>query len=209
MGRLSKKSIRTLMMWFVTFSSGAVMAIEEPSYTVESKTDLYEVRNYGPTLVAETTVTGDFDEAGNQAFKILADFIFGNNKSKSKIEMTAPVAQAKSEKIEMTIPVNLTKGENGFLMQFTMPAKFNLQTIPQPNDDRVKLREVSGRKVAVFRYSGSWSEKRYKSKLAEFAAGLTKDGVQTRGEPVFARFNSPFQIWFLRRNEIWLEVVPQ
>jgi effector-binding domain-containing protein len=206
-----KNSNAHLTLWltilFITLYSGVSMAIEEPKYTVDSKNKHYEIRNYEPTLVAETTINADFDDAGNKAFKILADYIFGNNTSKAKIDMTAPVSQVQSEKIEMTAPVNLSKGTNGFLVQFTMPAKFNLQTLPKPNDDRVKIRELPKRKVAVFSYSGSWSEKRYKTKLAEFISELEKNNVKTMGEPTFARFNSPFQLWFLRRNEIWLEVV--
>lgn len=196
-----------IVFLFAMFSLGVVMAIEEPKYTVETQKDLYEIRNYTETLVAETVIDASFDKAGNQAFKILADYIFGNNTSQTKIEMTAPVSQVKSEKIEMTAPVNLSKAEKGFLVQFTMPAKFNMQTIPQPNDKRVQIRSIPKRKVAVFRYSGSWSEQRYKEKLAQFMSALQKDNIKTIGEPIFARFNSPFQLWFLRRNEIWLEVV--
>ncbi|MBY0383536.1 heme-binding protein [bacterium] len=184
------------------------MAIEEPKYTVESKKELYEIRSYGETLVAETVIDASFDEAGNKAFKILADYIFGNNTTQTKIEMTAPVSQAKSEKIEMTAPVNLSKGEKGFLVQFTMPAKYDMQTIPQPNDKRVQIRQIPKRKIAVYKYSGFWSEERYKEKLSELVAALAIDNIKTIGEPIFARFNSPFQLWFLRRNEIWLEVVP-
>ena len=184
------------------------MAIEEPSYTVDKKTDLFEIRNYASTIVAETTVKSDFDEAGNKAFRILADYIFGNNTSKEKIAMTAPVAQAKSEKIAMTAPVSLSESEKGYLVQFTMPSKFSLETLPKPNDDRVNLREIPSRKIAVFGYSGSWSEERFKNKLAKFTYALEKDNIKTIGKPTFARFNSPFQLWFLRRNEIWIEVAP-
>lgn len=182
------------------------MAIEEPKFTIETKKDLYEIRNYEATLVAETTIDANFDQAGNQAFRILADYIFGNNTAQTKIEMTAPVSQVKSEKIEMTAPVNLSKSAKGYLVQFTMPAKYNLQTIPQPNDKRVQIRQIPQRKVAVYRYSGSWSEDRYKEKLAEFVSALQKDNIKITGEPIFARFNSPFQLWFLRRNEIWIEI---
>ncbi len=206
MHRSSTISIYGTIVWSMLLYAGAAMAIEEPKFTVEAKNNLYEIRNYESTLVAETIIDASFDEAGNRAFRILADYIFGNNTSQEKIEMTAPVAQVKSEKIAMTAPVNLTKGAKGYLVQFTMPAKFNLQNLPKPNDDRVKIREVPKRKVAVFSYSGSWSEDRYKTKLAEFTAALEKNNIKTEGEPTFARFDSPFRLWFLRRNEIWLEV---
>lgn len=207
MNKFFNISFHKIIIVLLTFYSGAVLAIEEPKYTLETKNGIYEIRSYASTLVAETVIDAGFDDAGNKAFKILADFIFGNNTAQTKIEMTAPVAQAKSEKIEMTAPVNLSKASNGYLVQFTMPEKYTLSTLPQPNDKRVQIREIPQRKIAVYGYSGSWSETRYKSKLAEFIAALEKDGVKTTGEPTFARFNSPFQLWFLRRNEIWLEVV--
>lgn len=183
------------------------MAISEPKYTVESITDKYEIRYYAATIVAETVVEADFDQAGNKAFRILADYIFGNNKTKTKIDMTAPVAQLPaSEKIAMTAPVSQSKDKRGYLIQFTMPDNYTLETLPTPNDSRVNLRLIGPRAVAVYKYSGSWSEDRYKAKLSDFTAELLKNNMKTTGEPIFARFNSPFQLWFLRRNEIWLEV---
>jgi hypothetical protein len=181
------------------------MAIEEPKFSVETKASDYEVRKYGVTLVAETKIEGDFESAGNKAFRILADYIFGNNTTQTKIEMTTPVAQ-QSEKIAMTAPVTLAKDTAGYLVQFTMPEKYNMQTIPKPMDGRVVLRESPARKVAVYTYSGSWSEERYNEKLKSFLASLETNSVKTIGNPIFARFNSPFQLWFLRRNEIWIEV---
>lgn len=189
------------------------MATEEPIFVLESKAAHYEIRKYAATLVAETQIDAKFDEAGNKAFRILANYIFGDNKSKTKIAMTAPVTQQSeqtvSEKIAMTAPVNQIKNENGFLIQFTMPEKFTMATLPVPNDPRVKIREIPARRVAVYKYSGGWSESRYKTKLANLRAELQKDGLQTVGEPVFARYNPPFQLWFLRRNEIWLNLAPQ
>ena len=186
---------------------GVAMATEEPKFAVEIKKDEYEIRKYGATLVAETEVEAEFDDAGNRAFRILADYIFGKNKTKTKIDMTAPVSQtSKSEKIEMTAPVSLSKAERGFRVQFTMPSSFTMATLPEPIDPRVQLREIPERRVAVLRYSGSWSQTRYEGKLKTLKEALAADGVKTIGEPIFARFNSPFQIWFLRRNEIWIEV---
>lgn len=183
------------------------MAVSEPKFTIKSKSDKYEIRIYEPTIVVETVVEANFDEAGNKAFRILADFIFGNNVSQTKIDMTAPVTlQPVSEKIEMTVPVSQIKAQGGYIIQFTMPDRFNMETLPKPNDSRVTIRSIPQRTIAVYSYSGSWSEDKYKSKLAEFTSELLKDNVNITGEPVFARFNSPLQFWFLRRNEIWYEV---
>ncbi len=184
------------------------MAVSEPPFKIESKNKNYEIRLYGETIVAETVVEADFDEAGNKAFRILAGYIFGDNQAKTKMAMTAPVAQQPAtQKIAMTAPVSQIKDARGQLVQFTMPDGLTLETLPVPNDSRVTLRLLPPRKVAVYAYTGSWSEKTYQSKLAEFKTLLAKNNIKTIGEPIFARFNSPFQIWFLRRNEIWLEVV--
>jgi len=189
------------------FLVGSAMAIEEPKYTVQSQGEHYEIRRYPKTLVAETLVDAEFEQAGNKAFRILADYIFGNNKPNKKIAMTAPVAQtASSEKIAMTAPASQVRGQNGFLIQFTMPANYTLENLPEPNDHRVQIREIPSRTMAVYEYSGSWSESRYNEKLADFRRELETAGLKPIAEPVFARFNSPFTLWFLRRNEIWLEV---
>ena len=183
------------------------MAIEEPEYKVLSKTALYEIRSYGPVAVAETKVATNFESAGKEAFRILAGYIFGGNNAKIKIAMTAPVSQeAASEKIATTTPVSQTKRDSGYIVQFTMPKPFTVETLPKPNDPRVTLRQLPPRLVAVYRYSGSWSEAHYKQNLALLVEALKKDHLSFVGEPVLARYDSPFKLWFLRRNEIWLQL---
>jgi peptide methionine sulfoxide reductase msrA/msrB len=201
------KKILPLIFVFFT-SEQKAMAIEEPKYTKIAAYKDFEIRAYDPVLVAQTEVSEGFDNAGNKAFRLLADFIFGNNTSKTKINMTAPVIQKSgaSEKISMTAPVTMSKQSSGYIVQFTMPSSFNRETLPQPNDKRVEIIEIPARTVAVFSYSGSWSQERFEEKLAQFRAALARENIVTTGEPTFARFNSPWQLWFLRRNEIWLEI---
>jgi effector-binding domain-containing protein len=182
------------------------MAIEEPAFTVEFKAEDYEVRKYEAFMVAETKINANFEDAGNKAFKILAAYIFGDNTAKSKIAMTAPVTQKVSEVIAMTAPVTQLKTPDGYLVHFTMPKKYTEKTLPKPNDNRVKIVKIPGRRVAVYKYTGSWSESHFRDSLKKFKAQLEKNKIQTVGEPILARFNSPFQIWFLRRNEIWLDL---
>jgi hypothetical protein len=183
--------------------TGEAMAIEEPEYKILSQSEEIEVRQYGSTVVAETQVTADFEGAGNQAFRILAGYIFGGNQSKTKISMTAPVVQ---EKVSKPTRVSQSTSPLGYRVQFTMPKQYTLTTLPVPDDTRVELKQLPPRKVAVFAYSGSWSEEHYLEKLSTFKIALEKGKLRTKGEPTLARFNSPFQLWFLRRNEIWIEV---
>jgi hypothetical protein len=182
-------------------------AIEEPAYTVVRQYQAFEVRQYAPYLVAEVNVPGPASEAGNQGFKILAAYIFGKNKGDRKIEMTAPVTQTPEPmKIAMTAPVTQAASEMGFIIQFKMPMQFTLDTLPEPLDSSVKLRELPGGRFAVIRYSGSWFESNYADHLAQLRQAVKAEGIPARGEPIYSRYNAPFVPWFMRRNEIWLHV---
>ncbi|MDP1526178.1 MAG: heme-binding protein [Rhodocyclaceae bacterium] len=182
-------------------------AIEEPAYTVVRQYQAFEVRQYAPYLVAEVNVPGPASEAGNQGFKILAAYIFGKNKGDRKIAMTAPVTQTpEPRKIAMTAPVTQAASDTGFIIQFTMPREFTLDTLPEPLDSSVKLKEIPGGRFAVIRYSGRWSEANYADHLAQLQQAVKAEGVSTRGEPIYSRYNAPFVPWFMRRNEIWLHV---
>lgn len=190
------------------------MAIEEPEYEVVQTFPDFELRRYPSYAVAETEVSGPFDEAGNQAFRILADYIFGNNQASTKIEMTAPVSQrpATGERIEMTAPV-VQRPEPGsagetFVVGFVMPSRFTLDTLPEPLDKRVRLREEPGKLMAVRRYSGRWTESAYRENEARLLDAVEAAGLKPVGEPVYARYNSPFSLWFMRRNEVMVELEP-
>ena len=182
-------------------------AAEEPLYTVVRQHDGIEVRRYAPYLVAEVVVPGPADAAGNQGFRVLAAYIFGKNKGDRRIQMTAPVMQTPEPRtIAMTAPVTQTATETGYVIQFTMPAEFTLDSLPEPLDPQVRLKEVPGGLFAVIRYSGTWSEANYSEHLAELRQGVEAAGIRTRGEPIYSRYDAPFVPWFMRRNEIWLQV---
>jgi hypothetical protein len=182
-------------------------AIEEPKYTVVETYDDFEVREYAPYLVAEVVVPGPAEEAGNQGFGILAGYIFGKNKGDRKIPMTAPVAQTPAAvKLDMTAPVSQAAVDGGTVVQFTMPSGFTLETLPEPLDARIKLKQVSGGRFAVIRYSGTWSQRNYSEHLERLKRGVASAGLRTSESPVYARYNAPFVPWFMRRNEIWLRL---
>ena len=190
------------------------MATEEPKYEVVKQYEAFELRRYAPQLLAETEVTGEFKEVGNQAFRILADFIFGNNRAQEKISMTAPVSMQPAgagEKIPMTAPVTMTPkadaAERGtYLFSFVMPSHFTRETLPPPVNPTVHIREIPSRLMAARRYSGTWSESRYREQEAILLKAVAEAGLSTTGQPVFARYNPPFSLWFLRRNEVLIEV---
>lgn len=186
--------------------AGTSMAIEEPSYQVIEKTDQVEIRRYPAIIVAETKIDAEFEAASNQAFGRLFDYISGQNQPKDKIAMTAPVIQTQGDKIAMTAPVTQQSSEQGYLVQFVMPARYTMDNIPQPTDNQVTIRQLEPRLMAVHRFSGSWSFEHYRDKLSLLRQALTNTSYTPVGQPIFARFNPPFWPWFLRRNEIWIEV---
>ena len=180
-------------------------AIEEPDYEVIRKLDNVELRQYAPYVVAEVVLNSTAEEAGNQAFPILAGYIFGKNKGERKFAMTAPVTQtAAPVRMDMTAPVTQAAVAGGMRVQFVLPKGVSLASAPEPIDPRVQIRQVPASQWAAIRYSGTWSQANYEEHLALLKAALEASGVATQGEPVLARYNAPFTPWFLRRNEIWL-----
>jgi effector-binding domain-containing protein len=189
---------------------GNTMPYESPDYRVTSTLGPVEIREYEPYLVAETTVDGNLENAGNQGFRILAKYIFGANQGKKKIAMTAPVSQerqkeAEGTKIAMTTPVTQEREGGQFTIRFMMPSEFSRDELPVPNDDRVAIVEVPSRTFAAVRYSGRWTKRLYEKHLGELYATLRAEGLEPEGEPVWARYNPPFTPWFMRRNEILTE----
>jgi hypothetical protein len=182
-------------------------AIEEPEYKVVRQLADVEVRQYAAYTVAEVVVPGPSDDAGNQAFPILAGYIFGKNKGEKKFAMTAPVTQAAAPvKLEMTAPVTQAAAPGGFLVQFVLSKGVTVASAPEPLDARVQLREVPPTQVAVIRYSGFWSDANYNDHLATLQTALRAADLEWTGEPVYSRYYAPVTPWFMRRHEIWLRL---
>lgn len=183
-------------------------AIEEPAYEVVQRLgERVEIRRYAAYVVAEVLIADRVDEAGNQAFPILAGYIFGKNKGERKFAMTAPVTQTSAPaKFAMTVPVTQSAAQGGTLVSFVLPKDVTLTTAPEPIDERVKLREVAGHTLAAIRYSGFWSEANDAEHLGQLTAALRTAKLSWAGEPVVARYNGPWTPWFLRRNELWLKL---
>ena len=185
----------------------SAMAIEKAKYSVLEKEDGFEIRKYDPQIVAETFVEGDLEKAGNEGFRRLYAYISGENTTKQSISMTAPVSQETgSKKIAMTAPVKQEKKENQWRITFLMPAEYTLETLPRPNDTRVRLTEESGRLMVAVKYSGTWSEEGYEENRVLLEEYIQKRGLTKTGEPVWARYDPPFMPWFLRRNEVLIPI---
>ena len=203
------KNIFTIVSFVTILLTGVlnVMATEEAPYKVLKSDGIFELREYGPQILAEVIVEGDIEDAGNTAFRPLFKYISGENRSRSRISMTAPVSQeSKGEKIAMTAPVSQEKSQGKWAVSFMMPASYTMETIPLPDNPDVKLRQVPARRIAAVRYSGFWSEGKYQLNRNKLESWLRDNKFSAAGEPVWARYNPPFTLWFLRRNEILIPV---
>lgn len=200
-----------LFCTLLLFMATTAQAIEEPSYQVLQSDGAFELRQYEPTLVAHVDVAGDASGARNAGFRLLAGYIFGGNQGQRKIDMTAPVTQAAAstpgEKIAMTAPV--TQGAAGpgrWRVSFTMPRAYSLQTLPMPNDPRVRFEVLPGEKRAVVRFDGFSTESNLGRHRALLEAWVQQRGLKPAGEYVTAFYNDPFTLPWNRRNEWWVAV---
>ncbi len=196
------------------------MAIEEPKYEVMTADAQFEVRHYAPILIAETIVEGDMDAASSKGFRLIADFIFGNNQQadsdkKSKIAMTAPVTvEPQSSKIAMTAPVTVEpqatessmKTTKTWRINFVMPSQYTLATIPKPKNNAVTLREVPSKYFIVHKYSGFNTVSRVQTKTDEAIEWATKRSYKIIGTPQLSRYDPPWTLPMFRRNEIMIEI---
>ena len=201
------------------------MAVEEPKFEVTARDGSCEVRRYAPVIVAETYVEGDMDAASRKGFKLIADYIFGNNqlagtaaeKTSEKIAMTAPVTAepvAASGKIAMTAPVTVEPvaaaasmaSATQWRIHFVMPSQYSMQTLPKPNNEAVKLRAMPARTFAVLSYSGFNTASRVQEKTDELALWMKSKNLEIVGAPQLARYDPPWTLPMWRRNEIQMEI---
>ena len=167
--------------------------VETVKYEVLRKLNKAEIRRYPKLTIAKV------EGYGNGGFDLLFRFITGENRQKTKVKMTAPVV---SERIEMTAPVLSDKGS----LAFVMPEEYTLETTPEPLNKKVKIIEMPERLVAALRFSGRWTESSFNAKSKELLDELATAKVKTKGNIFAMLYNAPFTPWFMRRNEVAIEV---
>lgn len=205
MTRFSILALVVLSVAFVLITAPKAYAIEKPAYEVVQEDGKIEIREYPPMLLAEVTVTGDREEASSKAFRKLADFIFGSNQVQSKIKMTSPVVQTKvkSEKIKMTSPVVQTQTTEGmWVVNFMMPSKYTMETLPKPTNTEITIRETKPYKSLSIRFSGKWKQSKLDKKTKELRNYAKNKGLKIDGQPEYAFYDPPFMPGFMRRNEV-------
>lgn len=180
--------------------------VEQPNYEIESSLDSYEIRRYDPMIVAEVSLNGSREESISTGFRLLADYIFGNNIVEERIAMTAPVQQERSEKIAMTAPVQQQEVDGAWNVRFVMPSQYSMETLPKPRNQRVALRQIPSKRYVVITFSGTNSDANIKKNEQRLKAYIEANALQTVGSPKYAFYNPPWTLPFLRRNEILIEL---
>ena len=181
--------------------------VEQPGYEVLNQNGAIELREYQPMIVAEATTIGSRSIAMNRGFRIIADYIFGNNISSEKVAMTSPVIQQpRSEKIAMTSPVTQRQEGDEWVVRFIMPSEYSMATLPTPVNPRVSLREVPGKRVAVITFSGDGNMRDLAKNTAKLRGHLEINEIEAVGEPIFAFYDGPWVRPEMRRNEVMIEI---
>jgi hypothetical protein len=206
------KTYRTLWMSFtlaiLAMSAGHAMAVEEPAFKRVKTDGAFEVRDYPGLIAAEAHVEGERQPAINQGFRLIADYIFGNNRQKAKVAMTAPVTQSadSGQKIAMTAPVTQSGDGQRWTVRFIMPSSYTLATLPEPNNSRVTLVPLPPQRFAVVRFSGLASEADITTQTQKLVSWMKSQNLIAQGPPTLARYDPPWTLWFMRRNEILIPV---
>lgn len=199
-----------MVLWSIWGFIGS--RVEQAEYTVVKRMAGYEIREYPAHIVAQTTVPGSFGESMSAGFRIVAGYIFGGNTKKESIAMTAPVVARKgegpraSERIAMTAPVVATTGGGSQVISFGMPRSYTLDTLPKPNDTRVKIVSVPARKYAAMRFSWYRSDARVKRLQEKLLATLARDGIVAEGSTSYAGYNAPWTPPWMTRNEVLVQI---
>ena len=180
--------------------------VEQQKYEVVETHGNIEIRDYAPVIVAEVLVIGNREDSMSKGFRIIADYIFGNNFSAKNIPMTAPVIQQKNEKIAMTVPVSQQQAGDGWKISFVMPSRYSMETLPTPNNSEVKLKKIAKRRFAVTRFSGFGNDESIKKQTGKISEFIGNKKLYAVSSPIYSFYNPPWSLPFLRRNEVMTEI---
>lgn len=169
-----------------------------PQYEVIKSAGSFEIREYAPRLVAETTVSRtDWREATSVGFGRLADFIFGANRTSS----------GESAKIAMTSPVESVPTREATAVVFTMPPEYSAESLPQPTDDRVVVRMWPAATVATWRFRGNARRQDVETMTAALLDAVRANGYEPTSQVRVAQYDPPWIPGPLRRNELMVDIV--
>lgn len=165
---------------------------ETQLYRVIKTEKEFEVRLYPSATMASISMDAkSYKELSSAGFRKLASFIFGGNNANKNIAMTTPVH----------MDINETKSS----MSFVMPADYNKDNLPKPDDSSVVIKTTAEEYVAAIRFGGYANDEEIKTYAAKLESALKANGIEYCGNFRFLGYNAPYQFWG-RKNEIIVAV---
>ena len=188
-------------------AAGPIMSdVETPDYKIVKSHDAIEIRQYDPMLIAEVHMSGQRKDAIGDGFRLLADYIFGNNIAHQDIAMTAPVQQQESTRIDMTAPVQQQSIGDDWKVSFVMPSEYTIETLPKPVNERVALKEIPAKTFVVITFSGTNSDENVQAHERILLEYIEDNKLSVIGTPKYAFYNPPWTLPPMRRNEVMIEI---
>ena len=180
--------------------------VETPSYEVIKSQGKIEIRQFEPMIIAEVQVQGERADAISKGFRLLADYIFGNNTTRQNIAMTAPVQQRESSQIAMTAPIQQQSTKDSWLVSFVMPSEYSMESLPEPKSDRVTLKRIPSQQFIVITFSGTSSNENLREHEEELTEFTKVNNISVTGTFKYAFYNPPWTLPLMRRNEVMTEM---
>ncbi|MDP2238051.1 MAG: heme-binding protein [Bacteroidales bacterium] len=187
--------IGIIFLVFLAFQVWASMSTnktEQYKYTVLRASKTFEVRKYEKAVFARTQIDSETYRSGSgNGFRTLASYIFGGNDRNESIAMTSPVAMSWDE---------------GMTMEFMMPSKYTLESLPNPNRKDIQIYEKPAVVMAAISFGGFASDDKIQEKIKELKKLLDDAGIAHTGQFQYMGYNPPYQM-INRRNDIVVELI--
>jgi hypothetical protein len=173
------------------FALNSQRNIEMYPYVVTKTYDQFEVRQYESTLFSAVKLSNSsYKEASSEGFSILAGYIFGANDRNEKIAMTSPVAMSL---------------EDSMTMSFMVPKKFDLETLPQPDQSQILFKKEPAKTIAAISFNGWANDAKIEQYKQQLISALIREGLTHSNRFQFLGYNAPYEV-FNRKNEVIVDL---
>ena len=180
---------------------GPIMSdVETPEYKILKTEGNIQLRRYNPMIIALVNVKGTRRDAIGKGFRLLADYIFGDNVGQRTI--SDPAGTRESIKIAMTAPVQQQSVDSGWQISFVMPSEYTTGTLPSPTNKLITIRTEDSRDFFTITFSGLNSDQNIEKNQNILSKYLEVNNISTSSKPIYAFYNPPWTLPFFRRNEI-------
>jgi hypothetical protein len=165
---------------------------EQHAYEVIKVFKQFEVRKYEAALFSSVKMASNsYKETSSWGFRVLAGYIFGDNKRNEKIAMTSPVVMELGDSTKML---------------FKVPSSYTLNELPQPNNSIINFEKKDEKVMAAIRFDGWASDEKIKKHTALLKEALAKEKINHKNSFSYLGYNPPYEV-FNRRNEIVVELI--